>query len=284
MKLRNVPVYLLVMSSLIGAVPTHAAALQANDLIKGPGDAVYYYAPSLTRYVFPTYATYATWYDDFSGIKTLSAEELSSIPIGGSVTFKPGTRLVKVTTDPKVYAVDSHGVLRWIVSETVAKALYGEQWNTMVSDVPDAFFTNYTIGNPIQKAEDFDAVQEQISTATIAQDKGLEAAEFLDGSKTTPVSISNQETVVVALPDPGDGGYQFDQSSLIHTGFRLLRTYHVISPASIMPGDFGKQVWVFQATQEGTGEITITSSRSWETGKAIESFHSQFQIVAQHPI
>ena len=58
--------------------------------------------------------------------------------------------MVKITTDPKTYVVDANNVLRWVPSEAAAVALYGANWNQMIDDLPDAFFADYTIGDPIK--------------------------------------------------------------------------------------------------------------------------------------
>jgi hypothetical protein len=108
--------------------------------------AVYYIGSDNKRYVFPNQKCYNTWYEDFSQVKVVTPAELASYQIGGNITYRPGTRLVKITTDPKVYAVEPGGILRSIASETQAKALYGDQWNKIIDDVPDAFFTNYSVG------------------------------------------------------------------------------------------------------------------------------------------
>lgn len=126
-----------------------AATLSAGDLVKASGPAVYYYAANGKRYVFPNEKTYLSWYSDFSSVKTITDAELAAISIGGNVTTRPGTHLVKITTDPKTYAVTQGGVLHWIQSEAIAKALYGDNWATQVIDVPDAFFVNYTVGSSI---------------------------------------------------------------------------------------------------------------------------------------
>ena len=126
-----------------------AASILAGDLIKASGPAVYYYASDAKRYVFPNEKTYFSWYSDFSSVKTITDSELAAISIGGNVTVRPGTKLVKITTDPKVYAVTKCGTLHWLESEAVAKALYGDAWATRVIDVPDSFFVNYTVGSSI---------------------------------------------------------------------------------------------------------------------------------------
>ena len=126
-----------------------AAVLNSGDLIKASGPALYFYAQDGKRYVFPNEKTYFSWYNDFSSVKTISDAELAAIAIGSNVTIRPGTKLVKITTDPKTYAVTKCGVLHWIESEAIAKALYGDAWNTRIVDVPDGFFVNYTIGSSV---------------------------------------------------------------------------------------------------------------------------------------
>ncbi|MFH0892210.1 MAG: hypothetical protein V1867_05510 [Candidatus Falkowbacteria bacterium] len=136
-----------VLSMSMLAVPfTVGAVAQAGDLIKMDGlSSVYFLAADGKRYVFPNEATYFSWYSDFSGVVTIPQSELESYPLGANVTMRPGTKLVKITTNPKVYAVLPGGVLTPVPSETVAAALYGADWNKRIVDVPDAFFTNYTV-------------------------------------------------------------------------------------------------------------------------------------------
>ncbi|MFH1078422.1 MAG: hypothetical protein V1745_04060 [Patescibacteria group bacterium] len=129
-----------------------ASAVTVGDLIKASGPAVYYYAQDGKRYVFPNEKTYFSWFVDFASVKTISDAELAAITIGGNVTVRPGTKLIKIQTDPKTYAVTRCGTIHWIESETVAKSLYGDAWATRVVDVPDAFFVNYTVGSSIATA------------------------------------------------------------------------------------------------------------------------------------
>ncbi len=124
-------------------MPVSAATFAAGDLIKASGKAVYYYASNGKRYVFPHENVYFSWYTDFSSVKTITDSELASIMIGGNITMRPGTKLVKIQTDPKVYAVTKGGVLRAIGSEAVAKALYGDAWAKRVVDVDDTLFISY---------------------------------------------------------------------------------------------------------------------------------------------
>lgn len=120
---------------------------EAGSLIRIPENpSVYYCGADGKRYVFPNSKTYATWYSDFSEVKTISLEEMSKISLGGNVTYRPGIKLVKIQTDPHVYAVDINGILRLILTPVIAEKYYGKDWNKRVEDIPDAFFSNYKLG------------------------------------------------------------------------------------------------------------------------------------------
>lgn len=154
--------------------PEEPTGINSGDLIKASSASVYYYGTDNKRYVFPTEKTYKTWYTDFSNVKTITSDELASIAIGGNVTYRPGVKMIKITTDPKVYAVAKGGILRWVQTESLAQSLYGENWNQMIEDVPDAFFTNYTMGDLIESTADFNPQTETDEVASIADDKELE--------------------------------------------------------------------------------------------------------------
>lgn len=121
-----------------------------GSLIRTPLVAsVYYCGADGKRYVFPNLQTYNTWYDNFSGVETVSVETMAKIMLGGNVTYRPGIKLVKIQTDSRVYAVDLGGTLRLVVTPEIAEKYYGALWNKNVEDIPDAFFTNYKLGQAI---------------------------------------------------------------------------------------------------------------------------------------
>jgi Listeria-Bacteroides repeat domain (List_Bact_rpt). len=131
------------------AAPPFTAWCVSGSLIKGSFPAVYYCGNDGKRYVFVNEKAYFSWYPDFSTVKTISDETLALIPLGGNVTYRPGSRMVKIQSDRKVYAVARGGTLRWIMTEAIAARLYGANWNKMIDDVSDAFFVNYVLGAPI---------------------------------------------------------------------------------------------------------------------------------------
>jgi len=75
--------------------------------------------------------------------------DLAAIPIGGNVRLHAGTWMMKITSDPKVYAVETDGTLRWIQSEDQAGSLYGADWNKRVRDIDVSLFGEYRIGDPL---------------------------------------------------------------------------------------------------------------------------------------
>ena len=135
--------------------------------------AVYYYAVNGKRYVFPNEKTYFTWYPDFSKVKIVPIDQMSLIPIGGNVTVRPGTRMLKFQTDTKTYIVTRGGVLRWAKTEDVARGWFGADWNTYIDDVSEAFYVNYTFGEPVASPLDLALDVIKDATHTIDQDKGL---------------------------------------------------------------------------------------------------------------
>src|SRR3989338_9026877 len=133
--LKKLVTYTTVVTTIIWSVgllatPMALFAATSGDLIKlqcatgaevnDPCKAVYYLGADGKRYVFPNEKTYKTWYSSFSGVMVVSSTEMSSYPIGGNVTYRPGVKLVKIQTDPKVYAVDQNGTLRWVKTAEAA--------------------------------------------------------------------------------------------------------------------------------------------------------------------
>jgi len=163
----------LSMSAVVA--PSASASASAGDLIKMDGlSSVYYLGDDGKRYVFPNEATYFSWYSDWSGVVTVPASELQTYAIGGNVVMRAGTKLVKITTDPSVYAVETNGTLRKISSEAQATALYGTSWSQRVIDVPDAFFFNYTIGAELADGE--------LPVGTLVKNAGSSDIYYYDGT------------------------------------------------------------------------------------------------------
>lgn len=140
----------------VSAAPILPSDIHPGSLIKGSTAAVYWYT-GYERYVFPNEETFYSWFSpyDFARVRIVTDAALISVPIRGNIYYRPGSRLVKIATDPKVYGVDPHGTLRWLESEAVARTLYGENWAQYVEELPDAFFVSYSVGSTVTRASDF---------------------------------------------------------------------------------------------------------------------------------
>jgi hypothetical protein len=125
------------------------------ELVKSEiSDAVYYIDQQDIRYPFPNLQTYQSWYGkDFSKVITISNELLATYRLGHAITIKSGS-VVKVPSAPEVYTVEPGGLLREIEREDLAQHFYGDDWNKRVIDIPEVFFKDYTIGNPIKSGSD----------------------------------------------------------------------------------------------------------------------------------
>jgi hypothetical protein len=118
---------------------------------------MYYLARDGKRYIFPNSATFKTWYGEETActqVRAVPIEKVAEIPIGGNVCYRPGTRLLKIETDSRIYAVAHHCTLR-LISEEIAAEEFGASWQELVDVIPDAFFVNYTVGSPIQGASEY---------------------------------------------------------------------------------------------------------------------------------
>jgi hypothetical protein len=125
-------------------------ACDSGSLVKSStNSAVYYCGADGKRYIFPNDRVYFSWYADFKSVLTISESQLAALSLGGLVTYKPGSRMIKIESLPNVYAVEKGGVLRWIKTPTIAASMYGADWSKKVDDVSDAIFGSYKMGEPI---------------------------------------------------------------------------------------------------------------------------------------
>lgn len=249
-------IFSLLLALAVPFVPAQAATIAPGDLIKASGPAVYYYADNGTRMVFPNEKTYLSWYSDFSNVKTISDAELAELSIGGNITYRPGSSMVKITTDPKVYAVDEGGTLRWIATEALASELYGTSWAKNVRDIPDAFFVDYEIGDAITastqyRPADILAANTKISTPAVT----IERTE-------TSISTKVGETITISLESNASTGYawkaEYDNAKLELTE----RSY--IQPDTMLVGASGTDKLTFKGLEEGATDIIFSYRREWE--------------------
>jgi|GEM_PF-1487876 len=140
----------VILWSLIVPGLAKAESVVPGDLVKAAKNpTVYYYGYDGKRHAFPFEKVYFSWYSDFSGVKVVADADLAGMPLGKNIVVRPGTWLIKIVTDPKVYAVEPEGRLRHITSTAQAGDLYGATWNSRVIDIPDAFYSDYQDGGEL---------------------------------------------------------------------------------------------------------------------------------------
>ncbi|MFZ6014956.1 MAG: hypothetical protein ACOYUZ_01200 [Patescibacteria group bacterium] len=255
--------FLGLMGSLIIAHHANAqVTLSPGDLIKGSLPAVYYYSNEGTRLVFPTDKTFFTWYANFDNVKTITDEQLASIQLGGNVTYKPGVKLVKITTDPKTYAISAGGILRHITSEALAIELYGADWNAKIDDIPDAFFVNYAIGAPINSSADYNPAQESIDAISIDKDREPQTCTSCNGgtqpepqTPTSTMPLAASLTVNKNSIQPGDD-IDFTVVTDYKKGIKEIRIYFdgsLVTTCDYAPTCFGSKL-IDKNTPDGTYE------------------------------
>lgn len=209
--------FLLNPAAVQASTTTTLTQLRSGDLIRGQSfSAVYYLGKDGFRYVFPNDKTFFTWYSNFDSVKWLTDADLATIQIGGNATYKPGSRMVKINSDPKVYAVDENATLRWVTTQDIAVSLYGSAWNTQIDDVPDAFFSNYNMGGDIETAGDYVLLEVTAAEDDINDDKNLQAASVIkvgeDGYDKTSITI--QAGTAVRWYNNGTGKHTATASDL----------------------------------------------------------------------
>ena len=155
---------------------TALAKVAKSSVMKGSNSALYWYGADGKRYVFPNEAIYRSWYPPglCPVITTVSNADLAKVSIGGSVTYRPGSRLIKIASDQTIFAVSKGGVVRPFASQALIPLMYGANWTfTSLDNIPDAFFVNYTMGAAITSMQDYDPTAQMAGATTIDIDKGL---------------------------------------------------------------------------------------------------------------
>lgn len=214
--MNNIPVTIRCMktkyifSAVLAVLILCTDSVSAATLLKSQSSTVYL-SDGAKRYVFPTESIYSSWYTDFSAIQTATDEELAQLSFGGSVTMKPGS-LIKIQTDPKVYAVSRYGVLHWITNEELASQLFGESWNSLVKDVPESFFADYARGFDIASSNQFSRLTESFLPGP---EENVRDTDFKvemtppDGSRPiiviTDILAMNQLNLLVTAASTTDG-------------------------------------------------------------------------------
>lgn len=140
--------------------------LPGNRYKAATSTSIYYCGIDDQLHPFPNAKVYFSWYQDFKGILPLDPKVLAAVIHIYPVDYRPASTLFKSMKDPKVYTVQFRTesvsnpkglqaggpipirafILRWMKTENVAKALFGEDWAKKVVDVAENFFDRFNAG------------------------------------------------------------------------------------------------------------------------------------------
>ncbi|MEK7545796.1 MAG: hypothetical protein AAB554_01820 [Patescibacteria group bacterium] len=191
----------------LSAVPSASAAVNVGEAVKGSGPTVYYVTGDRQRVAFLDEQTYRTWYPDFSAVRTVSDAELAKLPFAGVAPLRPGIRPVKGASESRVYAIDRDGALRWLAGESVARVIYGDDWNRKVAVLPDAALAEYGRGSAVTGPDQYWWKAERDASADL-QDvrvRRIAAAMFAAPKPASVASLAftaapKSQTRIIILP------------------------------------------------------------------------------------
>lgn len=250
-----------------------------HSLIKLPDDknpktqedsAVYYVGADGLRHAFPNSKNYFSWYCDFTSVQTVSGQTMASIGLGKNVPYRPGIRLVKFTTDPKVYIVTKGGILRPIPSESFAKQLLGDTWNKQIDDISDAFYTDYRFGAEAASPSEF-------SNSTLAKSVTYpsDSLQIIGNTESTPLAslpVCLENSPAASQPATTD----FKRPSTIPSGYLFTANLGIDSPSSqdirylqhILVA-LGKEIYPEQRVTGNFGPATEAALRRYQKSQGL---------------
>lgn len=252
--------------------PSVAAAASAGDLIKGTSlSTVYYYGYDGMRYTFPNEKTYMTWYENFDDVMTISDSALADLSLAGNVAYRPGSYWIKVQSDDKVYAVSTDGSIHWIESEDVAEDYAGSDWSSMIQDVPDVFFTDYTVGSSLMSATAFDGMlymdggsyyiawngEKRMVSSAGRSANGLQSDFFLSGSGIDDSSLSSGDDITSAVSSIMDAAQTVSGDDEVTGGVSVSLASSTPASATVPDAASGVKVATFAlyAAQAATVDV-----------------------------
>jgi len=152
-------------SVLALALPLASHAAETGQFVKGSGDTIYWLGADNKRYVFPDDVTLQSWISEDTSGQVLDDGQLAVHPIGGAMTVRPGSYLVRFASSPTIYVV-AHGAMLHAVSDDLAAAYGGTDWKLKIQTLDVALFANYRVGQPLKYSSDFNPEQEANLAAT----------------------------------------------------------------------------------------------------------------------
>jgi hypothetical protein len=213
---------------------TLPTGVEVGDLVKSANlSSVYLITSDGKRAVFPHEKVYFSYYADFSRVKVISDLTLSQIALGKNMTLRAGTNLMKMESNPNVYAIEPGGVRRLVPSQDVAVALYGRNWAQKVIDMSDAFWGDYTDGP---------ALTNSYPAGTLLQYAGASEIYYLDNGQKRLVTAtvfennSFQDKFVIKNVSSVDYSYPAGTNLLAFGDFSIALEKNPLFKGALIPG------------------------------------------------
>lgn len=138
---------------------------------------VYYVTPEGERRPFMDANTFFTYEDSFDVVKEVTDATLPELTLGAPMLPKVGVVLVKIQSDPTVYALGENAedafapLLREIATEDLAVFLYGSDWADYVIDIEATFFPRFGTGEPMESNQVIDKsiMKTRVELSALAQ-------------------------------------------------------------------------------------------------------------------
>lgn len=105
----------------------------------------------------------------------------------------------------------------------------------------------------------------------------IRTAMLTDSDNGKSISLKSYENLEVTLKDYGDGGYQFAEPQYDKKILQLQSTKN-IPATSGAAGDFGKDQWLFKATNKGETTLKMEIYRPWETDQKTTVFQIKVAV------
>ncbi len=156
---------------------------QLGKLVKLANDsAVYYVDTKNIRHLFPNQFVFFSWYGNnwaAQPIALITQSQFDSLEVGDNIRIRPGTNLIKYSNSPKLYIVNTGGVIQNI-AEDLAAEIFGSDYEDRVIVMQPAFETDYKKNSAITEV--------YYPNYSLIQYRGSEAIYFLDNGSIREVT------------------------------------------------------------------------------------------------
>ncbi len=150
--------------------------VRAGEYIRGVNYSTVYFIDALgVRHPFFNAQEFLTYGISFANTRVVSDATLPYLQLGTPMLPKPGVVLVKIVSNPRVYAIEVNPLdqfrprLRWIPDEATAIALYGQNWAQFVIDIDETQLFRFGFGLDMQ-------ANESVETSGLIRREDLRAA------------------------------------------------------------------------------------------------------------